>query len=183
MSVVVWSAEDRLAHARVLVEIGELYDAEGPLASVLEERPDDLQALDLLARIKHMRGELTAAIALWAQVQERSPRSQTGLLRLSSLLQLARDTERGGGEFLALGHFQLWRKPAAHLELEDAFRTFLARRPDEARERCEQVAQKYKGRDADTYKLAVLAQAWIAEMSGDLDRARSMLEDLGKERG
>src|SRR5258705_279950 len=132
------SADDRMAYARTLVEIGEPYDAELQLAQVLEERPDDLGALDLLAKIKHMRGELTEAIALWAQVHERSPRNQTGLLRLSSMLQLARDAERGGGEFLVLGHFQLWRKPAAHLELEDVFRTFLARRPDKAKERYEE---------------------------------------------
>src|SRR5262245_48036395 len=179
----VLTADDRLRYARVLVEIGEPYDAEAQLAAVLEQRPEDLGALDLLAKIKHMRGELTQAIALWAQVHERSPRSQTGLLRLSSLLQMARDTERGGGEFLVLGHFQLWRKPAAHLELEDAFRTFLARRPDEARERCSAIARKYQGRDADTYKLARLAMAWIAELSGDLERAREILEQLGQERG
>jgi len=115
------SADDRMGYARILVEVGEPYDAEVQLARVLEERPDDLGALDLLAKIKHMRGELTAAIALWAQVHEHSPRNQTGLLRLSSMLQLARDAERGGGEFLVLGHFQLWRKPAAHLELEEVF--------------------------------------------------------------
>jgi tetratricopeptide (TPR) repeat protein len=175
--------DSRLSHARLLVEIGDLYDAEAALAPVVEERPDDLAALDLLAKIKHVRGELTAAIALWARVHERSPRSQSGLLRLSSLLQMARDTERGGGDFLVLGHFQLWRKPAAHLELEEAFRLFLARRPEQARERCEQIARKYQGADADLYKLAVLARAWIAELSGDLDEARSILEDLGKERG
>src|SRR5262245_27735352 len=146
-------AEDRLRYARVLVEIGEPYDAEVQLAEVLDERPDDLRALDLLAKIKHMRGELTEAIALWAQVHERSPRSQTGLLRLSSVLQMARDTERGGGEFLVLGHFQLGRKPAAHLELEDAFKMFLDRRPDAARERCDQIAARHQGRDPDTYKL------------------------------
>jgi len=177
------SADLRLGYARLLVEIGEPYDAEMQLARVLEERPDDLVALDLLAKIKHMRGELTKAIALWAQVHERSPRSQTGLLRLSSMLQLARDAERGGGEFLVLGHFQLWRKPAAHIELEEVFRLFLARRPDQAQERCEQLARKYQGKDPDLYKLAVLAKAWIAEMTGELDLARSTLEDLGEERG
>lgn len=177
------SADHRLAYARVLAEIGEPYDAEVQLAHGLEERPDDLCALDLLAKIKHLRGELTEAIALWAQVHERSPRSQTGLLRLSSMLQLARDAERGGSEFVALGHFQLWRKPAAHLELEEVFRMFLDRRPDQAQERCGELARKYRGKDADLYKMAVLARAWIAELTGDLEKARSILEDLGEERG
>src|SRR5258708_22323838 len=177
------TADDRLSYTRVLAEIGELYDAEIQIAHVLEGQPDELAAVDLLAKIKHMRGELTEAIALWAQVHERSPRSQTGLLRLSSMLQLAREAERGGGEFLVLGHFQLWRKPAAHIELEEVFRMFLARRPDQARERCDQLARKYQGKDADLYKLAVVAKAWIAELSGELDLARSILEDLGQERG
>lgn len=177
------TADDRLSYTRVLAEIGELYDAEIQIAHVLEGQPDELSAVDLLAKIKHMRGELTEAIALWAQVHERSPRSQTGLLRLSSMLQLAREAERGGGEFLVLGHFQLWRKPAAHIELEEVFRMFLARRPDQARERCDQLARKYQGKDADLYKLAVVAKAWIAELSGELDLARSILEDLGQERG
>ena len=45
------TAEDRLRHARLLVEIGEPYDAEVQLAAVLEERPEDLGALDLLAKV------------------------------------------------------------------------------------------------------------------------------------
>src|SRR5262245_11424867 len=176
-------ADERILRTKLLVEIGELYDAELPLADVLEERPDDPTALDLLAKIKHIRGELTEALALWARVHDRSPRDDTGLVRLSSLLQMARDTERGASEFLALGHFQLWRKPAAHLELEDVFRLFLTRKPRDAQERCDQLAQKYRGKDADLYKLSVLAKAWIAELSGELDEARTILEDLGRERG
>src|SRR5688572_18484568 len=105
--------DDRLLHATVLVEIGELYDAELEVASVLEQRPEDLIALDLLAKIKHMKGELSAAIACWAQVHAKSPQNDAALMRLSSMLQLARENERGdGGEFLVLGPYQLWRKPA-----------------------------------------------------------------------
>ena len=178
------SMQARLSYARVLVEVWELDDAEAQLAGVLEEWPDEVTALDLLAKIKHIRGELTEAIACWAQVHARSSPKQAGAhLRLNSLLQLARDTERGGRDFLVLGPYQLWRKPAAHLELEEVFRLFLARRPDEARARCDQLARKYHGKDQDLYKLAVLANAWIAELSGDLDRAQSILEELGSERG
>ncbi len=178
-----FSAEDRIRYARVLVEIGELYDAEIEVAHVLEERPEDLTALDLLAKIKHMRGELSAAIACWAQVHAKSPSTLTAHVRLNSMMQLAQESERGPGQFLVLGPFQLWRKPAAHLELEEVFRLFLARRPDEARERCEQFARKYRGKDADLYKLAVLGEAWIAELTGDLDQSRSILENLGNEKG
>src|SRR5258706_5314428 len=175
--------DDRLGYGEVLVEIGELFDAEAEVARVLEDHPEDLTALDLLAKIKHMRGELSEAIACWALVHEKAPREQAALIRLSSLLQLAREAGRGSGAFVVLGPFQLWRKPAAHLELESAFRLFLDQKPDEARVRCEEIARKYRGKDTDVYKLAVLANAWIAELSGDFDGARSILESLGRDRG
>ena len=174
--------EDILRHATVLTEIGELYDAELAVAEALEGQPENLSALDLLAKIKHMRGELSAAIGCWAQVHARTHPGEVTLMRLSSLLQLA-GQEKNGSNFMVLGPFQLWKKPAAQLEIEEAFRLFLGRRPDEARERCAELAQKYAGKDSDLYKLAVLANAWIAEMSGDLDGARRILEGLGAERG
>jgi tetratricopeptide (TPR) repeat protein len=175
--------DDRLRHASTLVELGELYDAEAEVEGALEAHPEDLTALDLLAKIKHMRGELSEAIACWAQVHEKAPRAQGALIHLSSLLQFARESERGPGTYVALGPFQFWRKPAALLELERAFRLFLEQRPDEARQRCEEIARKYRATDVDVYKLAVLANAWIAELSGDLDAARGILESLGKDRG
>ncbi len=178
-----FSAEDRTRYARVLVEIGELYDAEIEIAQVLESKPEDLPALDLLAKIKHMRGELSAAIACWAQVHAKSPSNLTANVRLNSMLQLAQESERGPGQFLVLGPFQLWRKPAAHLELEEIFRLFLARRPEEAREKCDQLAKKYRGKDPDLYKLAVLGNAWVAELTGDFEESRTVLENLGNERG
>jgi tetratricopeptide (TPR) repeat protein len=177
------TADDRMPYARVLVEIGELHDAEIEVAGILEQRPEDLAALDLLAKIKHMRGELSAAIACWAQVHSKSPSNLTAHVRLNSMMQFAQESERGPGQFLVLGPFQLWRKPAAHIELEEVFRLFLARRPDEARERCEQFAKKYRGKDADLYKLAVLASAWLAELVGDFEGSRAILENLGNERG
>jgi len=173
----------RLRHATVLVELGELYDAELKVAEVLDTRPDDLDALDLFAKIKHMRGELSQAVACWAQLRASKPQNGSALMHLGSMLELARDPEKGAGEFLALGPFQLWKKPAAHLELEEAFRLFLARRPAEAQQKCERLARKSQGKDAELYKLAVLAKAWIAELSGELASAVSILEDLGKERG
>lgn len=178
---VLW--EDRLAHATVLVEVGELEEAEIEVGALLDERPEDLASLDLLGKIKHIRGQLSAAVACWAQVQARSPQSGAVHLRLASLLALARDPERGAGEFLAVGRDQLWRKPAAHLELEEAFRLFAARRPDEARAACERIASRYRGADAELYKTAVLADAWIAELTGDFEEARQVLERLGTERG
>ncbi len=177
------AVDDSLRYATVLTEIGELYDAELAVAEALERQPDNLSALDLLAKIKHMRGELSAAIGCWAQVHTRTHPGEAALIRLSSLLQLAEQEKSNNSPFMVLGPFQLWKKPAAHLELEEIFRLFLARRPEEARERCVELAQKYAGKDPDLYKLAVLANAWIAEMSGDVDGARRILEELGAERG
>ncbi len=176
--------EDRLRYATLLVEVGELWDAEVEADEALEERPDDVGALDLLAKIKHLRGQLSEALAYWGQVNARVPQKELAQMRLSSILQMAREPERGGsGEFVFLGPNQLWRKPAAYRELEGVFRLFLARQPVEARERCERLVQKYRARDADVFKLAFLAKAWIAELSGELDRARGDLEELGEERG
>ena len=104
-------------------------------------------------------------------------------MQLATMLRLAQDPERGAGEFLALGQNQLWRKPASMLELERAFRLFVARRPDEAREACVQLAKANVGRDPALHKLAVLAEAWIAELAGDLAGACAILERMGKERG
>jgi tetratricopeptide (TPR) repeat protein len=176
------SMEEPLRHATVLTEIGDLYDAELAVAEVLERQSESLPALDLLAKIKHMRGELSAAIGCWAQVHSKTHPGEAALMRLSSLLHLVGE-EKSNSHFMVLGPFQLWRKPAAHLDLEEVFRLFLARRPEEAQERCSELARKYATRDPDVYKLAVMANAWIAEMSGDLDGARQILEDLGSERG
>src|SRR5262245_41598877 len=98
--------EERLVDAKVMVELGWLLEAE-----VLDERPASLTALSLFAKIKHIRGELSQAIACWAQLHARSPHNETALMQLGALLHLAQDPERGAGEFLALGQYQLQRKP------------------------------------------------------------------------
>jgi tetratricopeptide (TPR) repeat protein len=173
----------QMHYAQLLVEAGELNDAERELAEVLDMRPDDLTALNLLAKIKHVRGELSLAIALWAQIHARSPHNERALMYLGSILRLARDPERGASEYLALGPGQLVHKPIAHLELEAAFRAFLAHRVDDAYGTCDRLAHRWRVKDPAAYKLAVLARAWIAEMSGNLDVACATLEALGNERG
>jgi hypothetical protein len=172
-----------LQHARVLLELGELGDAEEQVAAALEGKPDDLDALGLFAKIKHMRGELSEAVACWAQILSRAPLEESARLHLVSMLQLAQDPERRAGEFVALGQFHLVRKPTAYLALEQAFRLYVARMPKEARGHCRLIAQKYRGRDRDVHKLAVLAEAWISELSGAIDDACEVLERFGRERG
>ncbi|HEY8021012.1 MAG TPA: S16 family serine protease [Thermoanaerobaculia bacterium] len=175
--------DERLRLAGVLVETGDLPAAEAHVLRILAERPQDRDALGLLAKIKHIRGELSAAFACWAQLNALAAEGEGARMRLSSMLRLAQDPERGAGEFLALGQDHLWRLPAALLELEGAFRLFVALRPDEARAACARLAQKVRHDDRDLYKLAVLAEAWIAELAGDTEGAARVLEDLGKERG
>jgi tetratricopeptide (TPR) repeat protein len=170
-------------YAQLLVEIGELHDAEREVADVLDATPEDLTALNLLAKIKHVRGELSQAVALWAQIHARSPHNERALMYLGSILQLVRDPERGASEYLALGPAQFVHKPMAHLELENAFKTFLAGRVDEAYVVCDKLAHKWRVKEPGLYKLAVMARAWLAEMSGDLDVACVTLEALGNERG
>ncbi len=175
--------EDRLEVASVLVAVGDLDEAEIEVGACLAERPDDAEALSLLAKVKHIRGELSEAFACWARGRAGMPQSEAARMRLMSLLHLARDPERGAGEFLALGADHLWRKPASFMEIERVFQLFVRRQPDEARAACERLIHKYRALDPELYKLAVLAEALIAELAGDLEGARWVLERLGREHG
>lgn len=172
-----------LAYARVLVAVDELSRAEREVERVLDAAPDDLDALGLLAKIKHVRGELSEAIACWTHTQGRSRYRPLARMHLMAMLELARDPERGAGEYVAVGQFQLARKPRTYLELDPAYRLFLSRRPAEARAECRRVAAKHRGRDRELFKLAVLADALFAELSGALAEAVRVLEALGAERG
>ena len=176
--------ERRLQLARVLVEIGEQGRAEILVAEILEEHPEHLDALSLLAKIKHIRGELSLAVACAAQLHARRAGAEgVARLNLETMLHLAQDPERGAGEFLAVGQFQLVKKPTAYLALEEAFQALVARRPNEAREVCRRVAARERSSHPEVYKLAVLAEAWICELIGDLERACTILERLANERG
>lgn len=183
MDLAYTSNEQRLNHARVLVELRDLHAATLLIADILDDDSEMLGALNLLARIKHMRGELSQAVTCWAQLLAHAETSEHALTQLRAIMNVAQDPERGGGEFLALAPFQLARKPAAQLALEDAFQLFLARQPEGAQLRCREIAYKYRTKDPQTYKLAVLAEAWLAELSGDFSEARAVLEHLGTERG
>jgi tetratricopeptide (TPR) repeat protein len=172
--------EERLRYAKVLVELGDLSLAEMEVAEVLDASPEHLDALSLFAKLKHMRRQLSLAVACGAQLQSRRPGSgHQARMHLESMLHLAQDPTHGAGEFLAMGQFQLVQKPTAYLALEEAFRLYVARRPNEACATCRSVANRYRDRDPEVYKLAVLAESWIYELIGDLEVASGILEDLG----
>lgn len=178
------SADERVRYAKVLVEIGDLTLAEMEVAQVLDESPEQLEALSLFAKLKHMRGQLSLAVACSAQLQSKhGGAGELARMHLESMLHLAQDPTQGAGEFLAMGQFQLVQKPTAYLALEEAFRQYVARRPNEASVICRTVATRYRDRDAEVYKLAVLAEAWIYELIGDFEVSIQILERLGLERG
>jgi tetratricopeptide (TPR) repeat protein len=178
------SADERVRYAKVLVEIGDLTLAEMEVAQVLDESPEHPEALSLFAKLKHMRGQLSLAVACSAQLQSKhGGAGELARMHLESMLHLAQDPTQGAGEFLAMGQFQLVQKPTAYLALEEAFRQYVARRPNEASAICRTVATRYRDRDAEVYKLAVLAEAWIYELIGDFEVSIQTLERLGLERG
>src|SRR5688572_1124885 len=119
--------------ARVLVAMGELSEATREVAAALDADRDDLQALALLAKIKHIRGELSAAVACWANIHARSPFDATAKLHISSLLRLAQAPARNAADFVAIGAAQMVRTPVAYLDLGSAFQLWIGRRPAEAR--------------------------------------------------
>jgi len=183
MTLTFTNIEERLRYAKVLIELGELNQAEFEVAEALDESPEHLEALSLFAKLKHIRGQLSLAVACAAQIQSKSSGGERARMHLESMLHLAQDPTRGAGEFLALGQFQLVQKPTAYLALEEAFRQYVNRRPNEACATCRQVANRYRTRERDVYKLAVLAEAWLYELIGDLEVAGEILETLGRERG
>ena len=176
--------DDRIRYAEVLVEIGDLTLAEMEVAQVLDESPEHPDAMSLFGKLKHMRGQLSLAVACTAQLQSKhlGP-GERARMHLESMLHLAQDPTQGAGEFLAMGQFQLVQKPTAYLALEEAFRQYVARRPNEAGTICRTVATRYRDRDPEVYKLAVLAEAWIYELIGDFEVSIQILERLGLERG
>ena len=175
--------DERVSQAKVFVELDSLVEAERLITSVLEDHPDHITALNLLAKIKHIKGEVSQAIGCWAQIHARSPNNENAQLFLMSILNLAQNPERNAGDYIVLGQFQLVKKPSAHLDLEKAFGHFLAREPEKARAVCARLALDNKAKDRDVFRLAVLAEAWIAQHSEQLQDARQLLEDLGKASG
>jgi tetratricopeptide (TPR) repeat protein len=174
---------ESLAHASVLIELGWYHDAEREIVDAMDAQSNNLTALSLFAKVKHIRGELSQAIACWAQLYTHSPESRRASTHLAALLHLADDPERSAAEFIALSSQPLAQKPAGPLALEEAFRLFSAHRLEEAHQRAEEVAAKYRHEDRPMYKLATLADAWISELSGDIAGACDILEAMGRERG
>src|ERR1051326_9394011 len=102
---------ERLRYAKVLVEIGQLRRAEHEVAEVLDENPEQVEAMSLFTKIKHIRGQLSLAVACSVQLQSRHADHGQARMHLESMLHLAQDPSHGAGEFLAMGQYQLVQKP------------------------------------------------------------------------
>src|SRR5262245_38206686 len=121
-----------MGEAKLLVALGELSEAERIVGQRLEQTGEDLTALNLFAKIQHIKGELSQAVACWARLHPTSPHNERALMLLASLLELAKDPARHAGDVVALAHSQI----GAVLELEVAFRQLVARRPEDAEVTC-----------------------------------------------
>jgi tetratricopeptide (TPR) repeat protein len=149
----VTSIELGLLRGRVFVELGWMLEAELEVARMMEVAPDSLDALSLLAKIKHIKGELSHAIACWAQLYDLSRRELAGV-----------------------------EHDPRSKELEPALALLRENRIDEARVWCDGLVHRARDRDPSLYKLGVIAGSWLAEVSRDIVGDRVQLEQLGHER-
>jgi hypothetical protein len=161
------SINDSLMRCRVFVELGRIPEAELEVARILERDTDNLDALSLFAKIKHVKGELSHAIACWGRLQTCSQRMLSDAF----------------GGTASIGHATATEAAPALRELEPALELLRQNRAAEARAWCVALADRSRGQDPILYKLGVIAGSWLAEVCGDLVGARAELERLGAERG
>lgn len=81
--------EYRLRRGRVLVELGWIDEAEAEIGALRTERPDDLDAMSLFAKIKHIKGELGEAIRCWGHISARGSTISHVTMQLGALMHSA----------------------------------------------------------------------------------------------
>jgi hypothetical protein len=138
---------DQLTRARVFLEIGETDAAQSDVIAVLDEYPRDHDALELLTKILHMRGEVPQALVCRSRID-------------ASVRQATYDPE-----------------------LEEVAALLHAHRTTDARALCVRIAADQKEQRKGLFKRAVLLNARICELAGDLYSAQHILEELGREAG
>ncbi|MBI2893232.1 MAG: hypothetical protein HYY06_06735 [Deltaproteobacteria bacterium] len=173
---------DRLAIARTLLTVGRPDDAEVEIQKALQIAPHDLDAMSLLGRAKHMRGELSEAIACWERVRAQSAHNEHAMWSLGVLHQLAQDPRRRTGESV-VHDMPTDRRHLAMQEIERAFRLVSDGRAGDGLRMIDRLARREAHRDLDLFKLAVLARASIQDACGDLAGACRTLEALGEHPG
>lgn len=174
--------EKALVIARVLLDARKPAEAMVHVSHALALEPDNLSALNLLAKLCHVQGRLTDTLRLWQRIRTLAPGREGALEQLGFLHRLATDEELSRLRLIPVGQDAYAQRHSAEVELEAAFFRFRARDFKGALGTCERVAAQYRSRPA-LYKLAVLQKAWFQERTDDLGGARATLEKLGRERG
>jgi tetratricopeptide (TPR) repeat protein len=177
------SVEDRLTVARALLESGQGEEAEALVREALASEPNSFSALNLLAKLCHIKGRLTETIHLWHRLHFLSPTREGALAQLGLLHRLAQDEELLRQHFVPVGQDAYARKHPVQMELERAFARFRERDFRGALAACEAIASNHRNKTPALYKLAVLQKAWFQERTDDLPGARETLVKLGREQG
>src|SRR5262249_17251174 len=126
---------------------------------------------------------LTETIKLWQQIHLLAPYREGALAQLGHLHHLARDDELARARFVAVGANAYAKKQHFQIELESALARFKSHDFEGALSICDQLAATYRGKSPELYKLSVLQKAWFEERTGEAERARATLQQLGRERG
>ncbi len=171
--------DERLLVAMTLLELGDLPEAEQELIGL-----DGAAADGLRLKLAHLRGDLTRVVSAWAARRGADPLCTPALRRLAVIHHLAQDPEGASRDLLLFAQRERAATPAAYVELGMAMRLLANGSPVEAAAHASWVARHHAPTtDREAHKLAVLAEAWIAERTGDAAGARARLEALGRTRG
>jgi hypothetical protein len=150
------------------------------LASALEATPTDPDALELLAAVKHRRGELTLAIGCWRTTDRlRSaprPSVHQALLELRRAAISPGTTHAGAAKIHAMRDLDLAEK------LVEAYRWLERISLESARALRHEVATTTRDGADELHRLAHFVEASLCDMVGDIVAACTVLESLGRTR-
>jgi hypothetical protein len=184
------AVEQKLMHGRVLVEVGWLAEAELEVGAALADDPSNLDALGLLAKIKHISGELSLAFACWTALHTRA---RAALARVwadrwssederAAILAIANRAERTGhleparDELERLGRVQACAlDPGRLLTLIEIYARLATPEASEAGARiCRHLLRDLAGAGVD--KLSLLGALAMFERRCGRDRIAEALE-------
>lgn len=164
-----------LAEAQALLQTGRTGEGTTRLEAVLRERPEDTQALSMLAIAKAQTGDLARARELFEQSLKLAPDDSLVRMNLANVLTREGDTDRALAELEQV----LASTPAKAQALGMATALDVqAGEPDRARARIA-AAEKAKPGDADV----LLVKARFAQTQGQREEARQILRQILNDAG